>query len=104
LRYFSQDRITVEPGTTITIVNGDVVSHSVLSGKENYGDRYNPFTPDGRISTAEIFPGESINITFDEMGFYRLYDPTYPWMKIIVYSFPDVDNLILGTTKNQQGN
>ena len=104
LGYFSLDRITIEPGTTITLVNNDDVSHSIISGKENYGDRYNPFTPDGRISTAEIFPGESINITFDEMGFYRLYDPTYPWMKIIVYSFPDVDNLILGTTKNQQGN
>ncbi len=104
LSYFSHDRITVEPGTTITFVNDDDVSHSIISGKENYNDRHNPFTPDGRISTAEILPGESINITFDDMGFYRLYDPTYPWMKIVAYSFPDVDNLILGTTKNQQGN
>jgi len=104
LSYFSQDRITIEPGTTIVFVNDDDVSHSILSGKENYNDRHNPFTPDGRISTAEILPGESINITFDEMGFYRLYDPAYPWMKIVTYSFPDVDNLILGTTKNQQGN
>jgi len=104
LSYFSQDRITIEPGTTVTFVNDDDVSHSFLSGKENYGDRHNPFTPDGRISTVEILPGESISITFDEMGFYRLYDPTYPWMKIITYAFPEVDNLILGTTKNQQGN
>ncbi len=104
LSYFSQDRITIEPGTTVVFVNDDDVSHSILSGKENYNDRHNPFTPDGRISTAEILPGESINITFDEMGFYRLYDPAYPWMKIVTYSFPDVDNLILGTTKNQQGN
>jgi len=104
LGYFSLDRITVEPGTTITFVNNDNVSHSIISGKENYGDRHDPFTPDGRISTAEILPGESIDITFDEIGFYRLYDPTYPWMKIVAYSFPDVDSLILGTTKNQQGN
>ena len=104
LSYFSQDRITIEPGTTVVFVNDDDVSHSILSGKENYNDRHNPFTPDGRISTAEILPGESINITFEEMGFYRLYDPAYPWMKIVTYSFPDVDNLILGTTKNQQGN
>jgi plastocyanin len=104
LSYFSQDRITIEPGTIITFFNEDDVSHSILSGKENYGDRHNPFTPDGRISTAEILPGESISITFDEMGFYRLYDPAYPWMKIITYAFPDVDNIILGTTKNQQGN
>jgi hypothetical protein len=33
LRYFSLDRISVEPGSTITIVNDDVVSHSILSGK-----------------------------------------------------------------------
>jgi len=100
LRYFSQDRISVEPGTTITIVNGDVVSHSVLSGKENYGDRHDPFTPDGRISTGAFAPGESITITFDDMGFYRLYDPDYPWMKIVAYVFPDTDSLILRQGQN----
>jgi len=104
LRYFSQDRITVEPGTTITIMNGDVVSHSVLSGKENYGDRHDPFTPDGRISTGAFAPGESVTITFDDMGFYRLYDPDYPWMKIVAYVFPDTDSLILGTTGKNLGN
>ncbi len=104
LSYFSSDRIIIDPGTTISFLNDDDVPHSIISGKENYGDRHNPFTPDGRISTGEILPGESINITFDNMGFYRLYDPTYPWMKIVVYSFPEVDNLILGSTKNQQGN
>ena len=104
MRYFSQDRITVEPGTTITIVNGDVVSHSVLSGKENYGDRHYPFTPYGRISTGAFAPGESITVTFDDMGFYRLYDPDYPWMKIVAYVFPDSDSLILGTTGKNLGN
>ncbi|MDX1441346.1 MAG: plastocyanin/azurin family copper-binding protein [Nitrosopumilaceae archaeon] len=104
LAYYSQDRITLEPGTSVKFLNEDKVAHSIVSGKENYGDRYNPFTPDGRIATKNIAPGESLTITFDEMGFYRLYDPTYPWMEIIVYSFPDVDNIILGTTKNQQGN
>ncbi len=100
LKYFSQDRITVEPGTTITIVNDDVVSHNVISGKENYNDRHNPFTPDGRISTGELAPGESVSITFDDMGFYRLYDPDYTWMKIVAYVFPDVDSLILRQGQN----
>ena len=100
LRYFSNDRISVEPGTTITIVNDDVVSHSILSGKENYGDRYNQFTPDNRISTGEIPPGKSITITFDEAGFYRLYDPDYQWMKIVAYVFPNIDSIILGQGKN----
>jgi len=100
LRFFSNDRISVQPGTTITIVNDDVASHSIISGKENYGDRYNPFNPDGRISTGIIAPGESVNITFENAGFYRLYDPNYTWMKIIAYVFPNSDNLILGQGKN----
>ena len=99
LRYFSQDRISVEPGTTITIVNGDAVSHSIISGKEN-NDRYVPFTPDDRISTGQIAPGESVDITFDDMGFYRLYDPDYTWMKIVAYVFPDSDNLVFGQGQN----
>ncbi len=95
LRYFSQDRLTIEPGTTITIVNDDVADHSVVSGKENYRSRNtndftSTFTPDGRIVSESIPPGGSITITFDEMGFYRLYDPDYPWMKIIAYVFPEV--------------
>jgi plastocyanin len=100
LRYFSQDRISIEPGTTITIVNDDVVSHSVISGKENYGDRHDPFTPDGRISTGEISPGESVDIPLDDAGFYRLYDPDYPWMKIIAYVFPDSNSLTFGNGQN----
>ncbi|WP_182127975.1 plastocyanin/azurin family copper-binding protein [Nitrosopumilus sp. b3] len=100
LRFFSNDRISVTPGATITIVNDDVVSHSILSGKENYGDRYNPFEPDGRISTGIIEPGESINITFENAGFYRLYDPNYTWMKIVAYVFPTSDNLVLGKGQN----
>jgi len=99
LRYFSQDRISVEPGTTITIVNDDVVSHSVLSGTEK-SDRYIQFTPDGRISTGDIAPGESVTITFDDMGFYRLYDPDYQWMKIVAYVFPDSDSLTIRDTGN----
>lgn len=104
LKYFSQDRISVEPGTSIIIVNNDVVSHSILSGKENYGDRHNPFTPDNRITTKSIEPGKSIVITFDDAGFYRLYDPNYPWMRIVAYVFPNSESLTFGITGNQQGN
>ena len=99
-RFFSQDRISVEPGTTITIINDDVVSHKIISGKENYGDRHNPFTPDGRISTETFASGESFDITFDDAGFYRLYSPDYPWMKIVAYVFPDSDSIVLGEGQN----
>lgn len=99
-RFFSNDRISVQPGTTITIVNDDVVSHSIQSGHENYGSRYDKYTADGRISTGEILPGKSTSITFNDVGFYRLYDPDYQWMGIVAYVFPSSDNLVLGQGKN----
>ena len=104
LRFFSIDRISVHPGTTITIVNDDIANHSIISGKENYGSRDDPFTPDGRISTGDIAPGESTTITFDGLGIYKLYDPDYNYMRIEAASFPIVDNFSTGTTNNQQGN
>lgn len=104
LRFFSIDRISIHPGTTITIVNDDISNHSIISGKENYGSRHDKFTPDGRISTGDIAPGESTTITFDGLGIYKLYDPDYSYMKIEVASFSNVDNLTIGTTNNQQGN
>lgn len=104
LRYFSQDRIEGPPGSTITIVNDDLVSHSVLSGKENYGSRHDKYTSDlqacldesliagcdkaQRVDTGDIAPGASTTITFDDAGFYRLYDPDYEWMQITAYVFP----------------
>ena len=100
LRFFSDDRISVEPGATITVINDDVAEHSIISGKENYGDRHDPFEPDGRISTGSIAPGESTTITFDDAGFYRLYDPDYTWMKIVAYVFPNSDSLVLGEGQN----
>jgi plastocyanin len=100
LKFFSNDRISVQPGTTITIVNDDVVSHSIQSGQENSGSRYDKYTADGRISTGEILPGKSVSITFNDAGFYRLYDPDYQWMGIVAYVFPSSDSLVLGQGKN----
>jgi len=99
LRFFSQDRISIEPGASITIINDDIASHSILSGKEN-SDRYIQYTADDRISTGEISPGESATITFDNAGFYRLYDPDYQWMGIVAYVFPASDSLTFGKGQN----
>ena len=100
LKLFSQDRISVLPGTTITIVNDDTVSHNIQSGKDT-GDRYNRFAADDKITTGDILPSKSVNITFDNAGFYRLYDPNYQWMNIIAYVFPNVEGSVnLGTNQN----
>jgi len=128
LRYFSQDRISVEPGTTITIVNNDVVSHRVVSGvvlgserdlangkicsdinttlTEGFSFLNDPeakgcdFIIDDRVDTGAILPGESISITFNEAGFYRLIDPDYGWMRITAYVFPDSESLTIRDTGN----
>jgi plastocyanin len=129
LRYFSQDRISVEPGTTINIVNDDVVSHSIVSGIILGSERdlnkgkictdvdttlpegfsFMPqrvdspncdFVLDNRIITDVILPGKSVSVTFDDPGFYRLIDPDYGWMSITAYVFPNSDNLIFGKGKN----
>jgi len=128
LRYFSQDRISVEPGTTITIVNDDVVSHRVVSGvvlgserdlangkicsdinttlTEGFSFLNDPeakgcdFIIDNRVDTGMILSGKSISITFNEVGFYRLIDPDYGWMRITAYVFPDSESLTIRDTGN----
>ncbi len=133
LRYFSQDRISVEPGTSITIINDDVMSHSLVSGivvgserdldKGNicrdidislaegfstFGEGsevYNcDFVIDNRVNTDMILPGESTSITFNELGFYRLIDPDYGWMRIIAYVFPSSDNNVILREGQNLGN
>ncbi|MEW6044381.1 MAG: hypothetical protein AB1608_08970 [Thermoproteota archaeon] len=86
-KYFSEDRITITPGSTITFVNEDTTSHSLKSGTANYVSRHKTFTPDGKISSGEILPGKSWSVTFKEPGFYRLFDEDYQWMDITVFVF-----------------
>ena len=125
--YFSPERITVEPGGSITIINDDTVPHTIVSGSGSsatnrgafvlcsetpeqlpegfsYTQTNCSYTLDGRINTGEILPGESTTITFEDIGFYRLIDPNYPWMTITAYSFNDVGSLIINQGDNQLGN
>ncbi len=118
--YFSPDRVSIEPGTSVTFFNGDVVAHRLVSGtglgsnsriqgemiicetpaeKLPKGFSYVPtscaFTFDGRIDSGTIEPGESWTGSFDDAGFYRIIDPDYPWMSIVVYSFPVTDSEVI---------
>lgn len=104
IKYLSDTRSSVTPDTTITFINEDVTSHTLLSGRENYGDRYNPFTADGRINTGEIPAGSSKQVTFDKTGFYRIFDPDYPWINKIYYVFPASESQVIRQGSNQQGN
>ena len=105
------------PGSIITIVNNDVVSHTLVSGSANSNqgstinydaflicefdpndeqkyeaqvdDNFCDFNKDNRIITDVIPPGESISFTITELGTYRIIDPDYPWIEFVIYSFPD---------------
>jgi plastocyanin len=86
-KYFSEDRIVIKPGETITFVNEDTTSHSLKSGTANYVSRHKTFNPDGKFASGEILPGKSWSVTFDEQGFYRLFDENYQWMDITAFVF-----------------
>ncbi|NIP62348.1 MAG: hypothetical protein GWN01_08150 [Nitrosopumilaceae archaeon] len=129
-QYFSEDRISVKPGTTITIVNEDDVSHRIVSGSgggthsnflsgnicsevradlpkgfsfvpEGSAGKDCEFTFDGRINTGEIPSGKSVSVTFEEAGFYRLIDPDYPWMRLDGYIFPESISQVIKQGGNQ---
>ena len=108
------------PGSTITVVNNDVVSHALVSGSANSNRASNinydvfevcefdpnnvktydnqddtnecDFNKDNRITTDVIPPGDSISFTISELGTYRIIDPDYPWIEFVIYSFPDSDS------------
>jgi hypothetical protein len=110
------------PGTTITVVNNDIVSHKLVSGvsnsnnaglvanydnflicelnekvkptSNNYGsdDNLCDFNKDDRIITDIIPPGESVSFSLVDLGTYRILDPDYPWIEFVIYSFPDSDS------------
>ncbi len=132
-RYFFPDRISIEPGTTVTFVNNDDTSHrivsgtglgqhsSVLSGQVvicetpqediplgfSYAGSGCDFTFDGRIDSGSIAPGDSWTVTLYDMGFYRIIDPDHPWMNIVIYSFPDTGSEVIKQTSSgaeQTGN
>jgi len=132
-RYFFPDRISIEPGTTVTFVNNDDTSHRIVSGTglgqhsrasqgafsfcetplEELPEGFShsrtggdcSFTFDERIDTGTLAPTESWTTTLTDAGFYRIIDPNYPWMNAVIYTFPDTDSQILGNPSvTQKGN
>jgi plastocyanin len=86
-RYFSEDRISIKPGETITFVNDDVASHSLKSGTANLASKHKTFTADGKFASGKILPGKSWSVTFVEPGFYRIFDENYQWMDTTIFAF-----------------
>jgi len=128
LGYFFPDRISIEPGTSVTFVNDDTVTHRIFSGAGlgthsrvsqgafvlcetpaeelqkgvTHASTGCSFTIDGRIDTGTLQPGQSSSVTFDDAGFYRMIDPDYPWMNIVAYSFPDTGSQVIRSVVDEQ--
>ena len=121
-QYLDNTLFSSSPGSTITVINNDVVSHKLVSGASNsnnaglvanydnflicelnekirpttnnYGtdDNLCDFNKDDRIITDIIPPGESISFTLVDLGTYRIIDPDYPCIEFVIYSFPNSDS------------
>lgn len=83
--FFSDARLTILPGTTVTFVNEDTAIHSLKTGTVSHKSQDKSFVADGRISTGDIEPGKSASVKFNQRGFYQLYDENYNWMNITIF-------------------
>jgi len=106
LRYYSVDRISTIPGTTLTFINDDTVSHSISSGKRDSGSggRGGVNTADGKIASGDILPGKIWSVTINEIGFISLFDVNYPWMTMDVVVFPDIESTVLKSSSTKPTN
>ncbi|TBR10693.1 MAG: hypothetical protein EPO62_03020 [Candidatus Nitrosotenuis sp.] len=96
-KFFSEDRISIGAGGTITFVNEDVVSHSLKSGTSRTVSGQKAFIADGKVSSGDIQPGKSWSVTFQEPGFYRIFDEKYQWMDTTIFVSKDSSSKTLGS-------
>ncbi|HYL66367.1 MAG TPA: plastocyanin/azurin family copper-binding protein [Nitrosopumilaceae archaeon] len=86
-QYYLPTDLQIIPGTTIIWTNNDTVSHRVLSGHSTQKND-NPFTPDGKFDSGPLAPGQSFQVTINDVGIIRFYDPSYTWMNGVIVSIP----------------
>ena len=94
-QYLSSSSLQVTPGTIITVTNNDSVPHRILSGQiitTTQGSRgaatptVPQFTPDGRIDSGIIAPGQHYQLTITYTGSTQFYDPSFTWINGIIIS------------------
>jgi plastocyanin len=100
--YYSPTDLQIIPGTTIIWTNNDTVSHRVLSGisTQKIG---NPFTPDGKIDSGVIAPGQTFQFTINDVGIIRFYDPSYTWMSGLIVSIPTSSSKTIAAPSHNLG-
>ncbi len=115
-QYLDNTLFSSYTGTSVEIINNDIISHKFVSGVSNsnsesninynnfllceLGEKIVPttskyvddnlcdFNKDNRIITDIILPGESISLLLTDIGTYRIIDPDYPWIEFSSYIFP----------------
>ncbi|MDE1866171.1 MAG: hypothetical protein KGI08_00470 [Thaumarchaeota archaeon] len=94
--YYSPDQIQIAPGTTIIWTNNDNVAHSIWSGAATFST-VNPYVPDGKIKSGSIAPGQTFQVTINDTGLTRFYDPSYTWMNGVIVSLPSTQTHTLNS-------
>jgi plastocyanin len=100
--YYTPDTIQIVPGTPIIWVNNDSIEHTILSGVSTQKND-NPFTPDGKIASGKIAPGQTFMVMINGTGIIRFYDPQYTWMNGVIVSMPPTSSYTIGATSHNPG-
>ena len=100
--YYTPDTIQIVPGTPIIWTNNDSIAHTIYSGVSTQRPD-NPFTPDGKISSNKIAPGQSFTVVVNDTGIIRFYDPQYTWMNGLIISMPPTSSYSIGAASHNSG-
>ncbi|MDE1839552.1 MAG: hypothetical protein KGH87_06500 [Thaumarchaeota archaeon] len=95
--YYTPDTIQIVPGTPIIWINNDSIDHTIFSGVSTQKND-NPFTPDGKIVSGKIAPGQTFMVIVNDTGIVRFYDPQYTWMNGLIISMPPTSSYVIGGT------
>ncbi|MGI0007928.1 MAG: cupredoxin domain-containing protein [Nitrosotalea sp.] len=98
--YYTPDTIQIVPGTPIIWTNNDSIDHTIYSGVSTQKNT-NPFTPDGKIASGKIAPGQTFMVIVNDTGIVRFYDPQYTWMNGLIISMPPTSSYVIGNTPPQ---
>ena len=96
INYYSLDTVTITPGTIIVWKNNDSVPHTIMSGIASFSHG-KPFTPDGKIDSGDIAPGQTFKATINDLGITRFFDSKYSWMDGVIITLPDAKSTSLKT-------
>jgi plastocyanin len=70
--FYKPLNLEITSGTVVTWMNEDSVEHTIQSQDESGNN-------DGLFHSSTLGTGETLEFTFEEMGFYNYYCSFHPW-------------------------